>query len=80
LRVPKEQYPKKDDTTITPLHQPGTLPVPLTEIADEGTRQMLAAALRAEGVSFVASLIGERLLWAPREGSIEQTSEVSVHG
>lgn len=34
-----------DDTTITPLRQPGTILDPLTEIAREGARQMLAAAL-----------------------------------
>ena len=43
-----------DDTTITPLHQPGSILDPLTEIAREGARQMLAAALRAEAASFVA--------------------------
>uniref|UniRef100_UPI0018D570DF hypothetical protein n=1 Tax=Paracoccus aminovorans TaxID=34004 RepID=UPI0018D570DF len=36
----------KDNTTITQLHQPGTILDPLTEIAREGARQMLAAALR----------------------------------
>jgi hypothetical protein len=36
----------KDDITITPLHQPGSILDPLTEIAREGARQMLAAALR----------------------------------
>lgn len=28
----------KDDTTITSLHQPGTIIEPLTEIAREGAR------------------------------------------
>ena len=51
----------KDDTTITPLHQPGSVLDPLTEIAREGARQMLAAALRAEAASFVASFTDERL-------------------
>ena len=51
----------KDNTTITPLHQPGTILDPLTEIAREGARQMLAAALRAEAASFVASFSDERL-------------------
>ena len=51
----------KDDTTITPLHQPGTILDPLTEIAREGARQMLAAALRAEAASFVASFTDARL-------------------
>lgn len=56
--------PIRDDTTITPLHQPGAILNPLTEIADERARQMSAEAFRAEGANFVASLIGERLLWA----------------
>jgi len=43
-----------DDTTITPLHQPGSVEDPLTEIAREGARRMLAAALRAEAEAFVA--------------------------
>lgn len=51
----------KDDTTITALHQPGTILDPLTEIAREGARQMLAAALRAEAASFVASFTDARL-------------------
>jgi putative transposase len=51
----------KDDTTITPLHQPGSILDPLTEIAREGARQMLAAALRAEAASFVAQFEDERL-------------------
>lgn len=51
----------KDDTTITALHQPGTILDPLTEIAREGARQMLVAALRAEAASFVASFTDERL-------------------
>ena len=50
-----------DDTTITPLHQPGLIVDPLTEIAREGARQMLAAALRAEATSFVAQFADERL-------------------
>jgi transposase-like protein len=51
----------KDDTTITPLRQPGAILDPLTEIAREGARQMLAAALRAEADSFVARFSDERL-------------------
>jgi hypothetical protein len=51
----------QDDTTITPLHQPGSILDPLTEIAREGARQMLAAALRAEAASFVAQFEDERL-------------------
>ena len=50
-----------DYTTITSLHQPGEILDPLTEIAREGARQMLAAALRAEAASFVASFTVARL-------------------
>ena len=52
--LPKERYAMNDDTTISPLHQPGSILDPLTEIAREGARQMLAAALKAEAASFVA--------------------------
>ena len=45
----------KENTTITQLHQPGEILDPLTEIAREGARRMLAAALKAEAASFVAS-------------------------
>ena len=50
-----------DDTMITPLHQPGSILDPLTGIAREGARQMLAAALRAEATSFVARFADDRL-------------------
>lgn len=50
-----------DDTTITPLHQPGSTIDPLTEIAREGARQMLAAALKAEAASFIEQFADERL-------------------
>ncbi len=50
-----------DDTTITPLHQPGSVEDPLTEIARDGARRMLAAALRAEADAFVAQYAGETL-------------------
>jgi len=51
----------KDDTTITDLHQPGTILDPLTEIARDGARQMLMAAMRAEAAGFVARFAEERL-------------------
>jgi putative transposase len=50
-----------DDTTIIPLAQPGSIIDPLTEIARDGARQMLMAALKAEAASFVAQF-GEELL------------------
>ena len=43
-----------DDTTIIPFRQPGSIIDPLTEIAREGVRRMLMAALKAEADSFVA--------------------------
>ena len=59
--LPKERYAIKDETTFTPLHPPGTILDPLSEIAREGALQMLAAALRGEAASFVASFTDERL-------------------
>jgi putative transposase len=38
----------EDDTTITPLHQPGSVMDPLTEIALDGARRMLAAQFAEE--------------------------------
>jgi transposase-like protein len=43
-----------DDTTIIPFRQPGSIIDPLTEIARDGARRMLMAALKAEADSFVA--------------------------
>jgi transposase-like protein len=45
----------KDDTMIIPFHQPDSISDPLTEIAREGARRMLAEALKAEADAFVAS-------------------------
>ena len=42
------------DTTIIPFHQPGSIIDPLTEIARDGARRMLMAALKAEADGFVA--------------------------
>ena len=50
-----------DDSTITPLHQPGSVEDPLTAIARDGARRMLAAALRAEADAFVAQHAEETL-------------------
>lgn len=50
-----------EDTTLTRLHQPGSIIDPLTEIARDGARQMLAAALKAEAASFVAQFCDEHL-------------------
>ncbi len=43
----------KDDTSIIRLRQPESVDDPLTEIARDGARRMLAAALRAEADAFV---------------------------
>lgn len=51
----------KDDTTIIPFHQPDSVADPLTEIAREGARRMLAQALKAEADAFVASFADETL-------------------
>ncbi|MCH8169041.1 MAG: IS256 family transposase, partial [Proteobacteria bacterium] len=45
----------KEDSTIIPFRQSDFLEDPLTEIAREGARRMLAEALRAEADAFVAS-------------------------
>lgn len=51
----------KDDSTITSLHHPGMILDPLTEIARDGARQMLAVALKAEAASFIAQFSEELL-------------------
>jgi transposase-like protein len=50
----KERYAMKNDTDIIALRQPESVDDPLTEIARDGARRMLAAALRAEADAFVA--------------------------
>jgi putative transposase len=42
------------DTTVIPFRQPETIDDPLTEIAREGARRMLAQVLIAEADAFVA--------------------------
>ena len=51
----------KDDTSIIPLRQPGYVEDPLTEIAREGARRMLATALEAEIGAFLDGFAEERL-------------------
>ena len=51
----------KDDTSILPLRQPGSVEDPLTEIAREGARRMLATALEAEVETFLEGFMEERL-------------------
>jgi len=43
-----------DDTTIIPFRQTSSIIDPLTEIARDGARRMLMAALKAEADGFVA--------------------------
>ena len=50
----------KDDTTILPFRQSERIDDPLTEIAREGARRMLAEALVAEADAFVAGFSEER--------------------
>lgn len=50
-----------DDTTIIRFRQPGSINYPLTEIARDGARRMLMAALKAEADSFVAQFSEDRL-------------------
>ena len=44
----------KNDTTVIPFRQPESFDDPLTELAREGARRMLATALAAEADAFVA--------------------------
>jgi len=50
-----------NDTDIIALRQPESVDDPLTEIARDGARRMLAAALRAEADAFVAQHVEEVL-------------------
>jgi putative transposase len=50
-----------EDTTILPFRQSETIVDPLTELAREGARRMLAQALKAEADAFVASFADEQL-------------------
>ncbi len=52
----------KNDTDIIALRQPESVEDPLTELARDGARRMLAAALRAEADAFVASHCEEVLV------------------
>jgi transposase-like protein len=51
----------KNDTTILPFRQSESIADPLTELAREGARRMLAEALKAEADAFVASFADEQL-------------------
>ena len=51
----------KDDTSVIALRQPDSVEDPLTEIALEGARRMLAAALQAEAEAIVEQFCEELL-------------------
>ena len=51
----------KNDTDILPFRQSDSITDPLTELAREGARRMLAEALKAEADAFVVSFADERL-------------------
>lgn len=51
----------KEDTSIIQFRQSGSFEDPLTEIAREGARQMLATALEAEVEAFLGQFAEERL-------------------
>lgn len=51
----------KEDTTVIPFRHANSIDDPLTEIAREGARRMLAEALKAEADAFVASFADEVL-------------------
>jgi transposase-like protein len=51
----------KEDTTVIPFRHADSIEDPLTEIAREGARRMLAEALKAEADAFVASFANEVL-------------------
>ena len=50
-----------EDTTIVPFRQSETIVDPLTELAREGARRILAEALKAEADAFVANFADERM-------------------
>ena len=50
-----------EDTTILPFRQSEMIVDPLTDLAREGARRMLAEALKAEADAFVASFANEQL-------------------
>jgi len=52
----RSNTPTKNDTPILPFRQSETITDPLTELARQGARRMLAEALKAEADAFVASL------------------------
>ena len=64
-------------TDIIPLRQPESVEDPLTEIARDGARRMLAAALRAEADAFVAKEI-DRWAQVVKAGDIVKVKVMEV--
>jgi hypothetical protein len=52
--LPEKRYAMSRDTTVVPFRQPEAIDDPLTEVAREGARRMLAQVLIAEADAFVA--------------------------
>ena len=57
----RERYAMTEDTSIVALRQPGAVDDPLSEIAREGARRMLASALEAEVEAFLDRHADDRL-------------------
>jgi putative transposase len=53
-KAPYKRYAMRRDTTVIAFRQPEAIDDPLTEVAREGARRMLAQVLIAEADSFVA--------------------------
>ena len=58
---PKERHLRTDDSTIIPFHQPGSIIDPLTEIARDGARHILMAALKPKAACFVSRFSADLL-------------------
>src|SRR3954469_17138133 len=59
--LPKERYAMEKTTTVVPFRQVDSVDDPLTEIAREGARRMLAVAMGVEADAFVAQHSGVAL-------------------
>ena len=57
----KERYAMSEDASVIRLRQPESIEDPLTEIARDGARRMLASALEAEIGAFLEDLSCDRL-------------------
>ena len=58
---PKEQSATICYRTIIPLRRPDAIESPLTAVLTSGARRLLAKAVEAEAVAFLATLKGVRL-------------------